>query len=266
MCRLFGMTSGATATRATFWLLESPDSLELQSEANPDGTGIGVFDEHDRPRVLKQALAADRDLAFAREARELESRTFVAHVRHASQGGIAERNTHPFTMDGRIFAHNGGFGDLAALEAHLGDDLGLVGGDTDSERLFALVTREIRRNGGDVAGGLVTAIGWVAARLPVLALNVVLTTADGLWAVRYPETHTLFVLTSDEGPVEHRSDAGTHVSAGRAPARVVVASERLDHDPGWEELSPGELLHVSPGLEVTRTVAWDSPPARTMSG
>lgn len=264
MCRLFGMTSGTEPTRATFWLLESSDSLDVQSRANPDGTGIGVFDEDGRPHVLKQALEADRDLDFAREARELVSRTFVAHVRHATQGGLSEVNTHPFSMDGRIFAHNGGFGELSVLEDHLGDDLALVRGDTDSERLFALVTREIRER-GDVAEGLVAALDWVAGHLPVLALNVVLTTPDGLWAVRYPETHTLFLLTSDEGPVEHRSDEGTRVSADHAPARVVVASERLDDDPGWEELASGELVHVDADRAVTRRQVWDRGPARRMT-
>jgi predicted glutamine amidotransferase len=259
------MTSGANTTRATFWLLEAGDSLEQQSRSNPDGTGIGIFDDDDRPRVLKQALAADHDLDFAREARELVSRTFVAHVRHASQGGISELNTHPFTLDGRIFAHNGGFGDLPALERHLGDDLALVRGDTDSERLFALVTREIRER-GDVAEGLVAAVGWVAEQLPVLALNVVLATPEELWAIRYPETHTLYVLASEEGSVEHRSDEGTRVSADHAPARVVVASERLDDDPGWEEVSSGELVHVGPDLTITRTQVWDRPPPRMMHG
>ena len=258
------MSGGRRPVRATFWLLDAPDSLDLQSRANPDGTGLGIFDADGRPQLLRQPLAADDDLDFAREARELESTTWVGHVRHASQGAVALRNTHPFAMDGRILAHHGGFGELGLLEEHLGDDLSLVEGDTDSERFFALVTREVRRT-GDITEGLVRAVDWVADHLPVLALNVVLTTPYELWALRYPETHTLYVLESDAGPVERESRAGTRVTADDAPPHVVVASERLDDDPGWHEVAPGELVHVGPDLAVERTVVREGAPVRRMA-
>ena len=44
MCRLFGMTGGGEPVAASFWLLEAPDSLSVQSRREPDGTGLGVFD------------------------------------------------------------------------------------------------------------------------------------------------------------------------------------------------------------------------------
>jgi predicted glutamine amidotransferase len=258
------MSGGRRPVRATFWLLDAPDSLDVQSRANPDGTGLGIFDTEGRPLLLRQPLAADDDLDFAREARELESTTWVGHVRHASEGSVALRNTHPFAMEGRILAHNGGFGDLPLLEEHLGDDLSLVEGDTDSERFFALVTREIRRT-GDVTQGLVTALDWVADHLPVLALNVVLATPDELWALRYPETHSLYLLESDAGAIARESRAGTRVMAEHAPPHVVVASERLDDDPGWSEVAAGELVHVGADLAVARTIVRDRPPVRRMS-
>src|SRR5665647_1770272 len=150
MCRLFGMTGGPTPVRATFWLLEAADSLRAQSHRDPDGTGLGSFDPDGRPRVDKQALPAYADEAFAVEARELTSRTFVAHIRYASTGAVAGRNTHPFLQAGRLFAHNGVVGDLPRLEAELGSARDLVGGDTDSERVFALITARISDRGGDV--------------------------------------------------------------------------------------------------------------------
>src|ERR1700761_9457213 len=107
MCRLFAMSGGRTPVPATFWLLEAPDSLSEQSRREPDGTGLGYFDDNGRPVVSKQAVAAFHDADFSREATEVHSRTFVAHVRYASTGGLVERNTHPFEQDGRLFAHNG---------------------------------------------------------------------------------------------------------------------------------------------------------------
>src|SRR5690242_2987002 len=132
MCRLFGMTGGGRRVRATFWLLEAPDSLSRQSRREPDGTGLGWFDADERPHVAKQPLAADRDPAFAREAKEIESTTFVAHIRYATTGAVDPRNTHPSEQRGRLFAHNGVVQDLERLERELGDDRALVEGDTDS--------------------------------------------------------------------------------------------------------------------------------------
>src|SRR5919201_5024269 len=132
MCRLFGMSGGRRRMRATFWLLEAPDSLAVQSRRNPDGYGLATFDERGRPVVAKRPAAAYEDELFAREAREEESRTFVAHVRYASTGGLTVENTHPFEQEGRVFAHRGYIGDLEALDSRLGEHRKLVRGETDS--------------------------------------------------------------------------------------------------------------------------------------
>ena len=263
MCRLFGLTAGSTTVRATFWLLDASDSIVSQSHANPDGTGLGTFDASGRPVVEKQPLAAWNDPAFAAEARDRESTTFVAHVRHTSGSAVSAANTHPFEMDGRLFAHNGVVEGMDELEDHLGHDLARVQGDTDSERIFALVTSEIAA-AGDVTAGLTTALGWVADTLPLYAVNVVLTTATDLWAIRYPDTHELFLLerTGRSGALDHCSRTGTRVRSDALSAQpsVVVASERLDEDDRWRMLEPGRLVHIGPDLRVTeREILPDAP-------
>ncbi len=268
MCRLFGMSAGAEPARATFWLLQAPDSLSQQSRREPDGTGLGWFDADRSPHVNKQPIAAYEDKAFAREAREISSTTFVAHVRFASTGELTVQNTHPFEQRGRLFAHNGVIEDLAALEGRLGEAMRLVHGQTDSERLFALITTEIAATGEDVAGGIAAACTWVAANLPVFAINFVLSTADGLWALRYPQTHPLYVLEREPGaPLEHSSTLGMRVRSEHGQERplVVVASERMDEDPGWRELRSGELVHVSGSLEVSSQRILNEPPAHPLT-
>lgn len=268
MCRLFGMSAGAEPARATFWLLEAPDSLSQQSRREPDGTGLGWFDADRSPHVSKQPIAAYEDKLFARRAQELSSRTFVAHVRFASTGELTRPNTHPFEQRGRLFAHNGVIEDLPALEQRLGRGMRLVHGQTDSERLFALITTEIAAQGEDVAGGIEAACKWVAANLPLFAINLVLSSADGLWALRYPDTHPLYVLEREPGaPLEHASTLGTRVHAADGQQRplVVVASERLDEDRGWRELRSGELLNVSGSLEVTSRRILSGPPAHPLT-
>jgi predicted glutamine amidotransferase len=268
VCRLFGMSAGREPARATFWLLDAPDSLSTQSHREPDGTGLGWFDAQGVPHVSKQALAAYSDRRFAREAREVSATTFVAHVRFASTGALELRNTHPFEQHGRLFAHNGVIEELPALDAHLGDDLRLVKGDTDSERLFALITRETVARDGDLGAGIEAACGWVAANLPLYAINFVLASADGVWALRYPLTHPLYVLERELGePLAHESSLGTRVQSAEGADRplVVLASERMDADPGWRLLPQGELLHISDTLELSTRQILDRPPARLLT-
>jgi predicted glutamine amidotransferase len=267
VCRLFGMSAGRKPARARFWLLDAPDSLATQSRREPDGTGLGWFDEAGAPHVSKQPIAAYDDAGFAHEARDLYSRMFIAHVRFASTGSLELRNTHPFEQAGRLFAHNGVIEDLPLLEDHLGEDLRLVKGDTDSERLFALITREIAACEGSVEDGIRVACEWVAANLPVYAINFLLATPDGLWALRYPETHSLFLLERAAGtPLEHSSSLSRVQSDdGAERPLVVIASERMDADPGWRPLAPGELTHVMEGLQVRSRQILDGPPVRALT-
>jgi predicted glutamine amidotransferase len=268
MCRLFGMSAGDKRARATFWLLGAPDSLVAQSHREPDGTGLGWFDEQGVAQVRKQAIAAYGDAAFGEEARAVESSTFVAHIRFASTGALELRNTHPFEQQGRLFAHNGVIEDLPVLEAHLGEAMATVNGDTDSERLFALITREIAANGGDVGAGIATACRWVAANLPLLAINLILTSERDLWALRYPDTHELYVLEREPGSaLEHSSSLGSRVHSehGADWPLVVLASERMDEDPGWRALDSGELLHVDGALQVSSHTILDRPPSHPLT-
>ncbi|HEX7090869.1 MAG TPA: class II glutamine amidotransferase [Longimicrobiales bacterium] len=265
MCRLFGMASGPERVRATFWLLDARDSLARQSRREPDGTGLGWYDPETQPERLRDPEPAWRDPAFSREAREVQSRTFIAHVRLASVGGLTVQNTHPFLMQGRMLAHNGHIGGLHELEARLGPARELVQGDTDSERFLALVTVEAERL-GDVEKGLLSAARWVAEHLPLYALNVILTTPTDLWALRYPETHELWVFEREPHGGRHldaASAAGTVRVRSQDLARlpsVIVASEPMTDSHGWTLMEPGELLHVDRRLGTTRRVALPDPP------
>jgi predicted glutamine amidotransferase len=272
MCRLFGLTSGTTPVRTTFWLLDAPDSLEVQSHRNADGAGIGFFDAARAPVLDKQPEPAFADEEFIREARQASSATFVAHVRWASTGGRTVQNTHPFAMHGRIMAHNGGFGELPRLEEQLGEYSALVQGDTDSERYFALIIKQTEAHSGDVGAGITAAAGWIAAHLPVSSLNTIVAAPGELWALRYPAQHALHILERPAGTARVEAGArGLHVrsatSSVHAPGldsvpSVVVASEELDGESGWRMLEPGELVHVGADLSVRSAVVLTEPPAR----
>src|SRR6516225_2013212 len=292
MCRLLGLSAGREPISASFWLLDAPDSLEVQSRRNADGSGIGFFEPAGTPVLDKQPEAAFRDEEFTREAKQARSPVFVAHVRWASVGGRTVQNTHPFAMHGRIMAHNGGFGDVGRLAEQLGSYRQLVLGETDSERYFALITQQIDAHGGDVGAGIAAAARWIGARLPVSSLNTIVATPGELWALRYPGQHALHIIERPAGassppapntpaeagtPATTGSPAGTgaaatglharsatssvHVPALHTMPSVVVASEELDGEQGWRMLAPGELVHVRPDLTVESAVVIPEAPA-----
>jgi glutamine amidotransferase len=267
MCRLFGLHAGTNVVTATFWLLDAPDNLAEQSRRNPDGSGLGVFDGQGRPQVHKQPIAAWHDAEFATEAHDLTGTTFVAHVRYATTGSHDVVNTHPFLQDGRIFAHNGVLEGLDALDARL-RELGaadLVLGQTDSERVFALITASTRAHGGDVSAGLVDAMRWLADNVPIYAVNILLSTATDLWALRYPESHKLYVADRRKLPAQPRFHLRTNRIRAESPSlqrqsSVVFATEPMDDAAHWRLLEPGELVHVDAGLQVTRDLVLPDPP------
>lgn len=272
MCRLFGLSGGGHAVSASFWLLEADDALVEQSRVHPDGYGIGTFSEDGEPMVDKAPLAAWSDAGFAAGAREATSRTFMVHLRHASTGVVNMANTHPFAADERLFGHNGVVGDLPVLEERLGDRRRQLVGDTDSERLFALVTAEIAARDGDVGAGIEAAVRWIAATVPLYSLNFVLATADELWALRYPDTNPLLALDREacpltrEGRFEGASrTVGVAARTLEGAGGVVVASERIDPSPGWRMLEPGELLHVDADLACHSSLLLPDPPTHQLT-
>jgi predicted glutamine amidotransferase len=265
MCRLFGLHADRRVVTATFWLLDAPDNLVQQSKRNPDGTGLGVFDADGKAVLHKEPVAAWQDSEFATEAHELTGTTFIAHVRYSSSAALEVRNTHPFAQDNRIFAHNGVVTGLDVVDSRL-RELGvadLVEGETDSERVFALITACIRRHDGDVSAGIIDAVGWLAATVPIFALNVLLTTATDMWALRYPETHELYMLDRrDVADRRLRMDSHritAHSEHLTDDASMVFASEPMDDD-DWQLLEPGELVHVDADLRVNRQITFPDPP------
>jgi glutamine amidotransferase len=240
----------------------------VQSHRNADGAGIGFFDSTGEPVLDKQPEPAFSDQEFVREARQAESSACVAHVRWASTGGRTVQNTHPFAMGGRVMAHNGGFGQLSQLDKELGSYASPVLGDTDSERYFAMITKETDAHGGDVGAGIAAAASWIAKRLPVSALNTIVAVPGELWALRYPDQHALHILERPAGPGPGKpglhvrsATSSVHVPALEDTASVVIASEQLDGESGWRMLAPGELVHVRPDLSVHSQIAITQPPA-----
>ena len=142
----------------------------------------------------------------------------------------------------------------------------LVLGQTDSERVFALITGSIRAHGGDESAGLVEAMRWLAANVPIYAVNLLLCTATDMWALRYPDSNELYMLhRAAEPAIDSEFDLRTnriHAQSDHLCTRasVVFASEPMDSDPSWCLLTPGELVHVDAQLRISRSLVLPDPP------
>lgn len=262
------MSGGRNEVQATFWLVDAPDSLLLQSQTQPDGVGLGTFEPDGTPRVWRKPVAANRSETFVHGAQQVRSRTFLAHIRHATAGEPTLENTHPFEQHGRVFAHNGVLGELDALRERLGEHEALVKGSTDSELYFTLMTKRIEEHGGDVVAGITAAANELAAEQLLYSLNIVLSSPTDLWALRYPDTNELWVLERTLGSVgEMSADTGiTRVVSGQLaiiPA-TVIASQPMDQSLGWRLLESGELIHIDADLGVSSQVVVAEAPAKML--
>jgi predicted glutamine amidotransferase len=223
--------------------------------------------------LIRNPVQASEDPAYRHVARRLDACEMLVHLRYASTGGVSLVNTHPFTQDGRLFAHNGVVGDLARIEKRLGAHRAMVMGDTDSERLFALITLAIREAEGDVRRGITAAVREVVAEYELYSINFLLASIGHIWAFRYPEHNPLHLHRRQAGgptggaELDQADAAGTlrlHCDDAASASLVVIASERISDEPGWEEIHPGELVHVGPDLSVDRETIVSGPPGHPM--
>jgi predicted glutamine amidotransferase len=140
MCELFAMSS-----RLPTAVSSSLEELAQHGGAtgiHRDGWGMAFYDDHD-VQLIREANAASRSvhLQFIRE-QQFMSPLVLGHIRYATQGNVALKNTQPFCRElgGRshVFAHNGDLQDLQRHEWTPPSHFRPIG-DTDSERAFCLL-------------------------------------------------------------------------------------------------------------------------------
>lgn len=241
-------------------------SRDQDDPLNGDGFGIAWYaPQHGpEPALFRSVTPAWNNTNLLELARVVESPLILAHVRAASKrGGQSEANCHPFRSGRYAFMHNGDVGDFARLRRPLLASLtdpafDAIAGNTDSEHVFALVLDELLRAKGDGVERLAAALQHAIARLLALTrahgtgepsyLNLALTDGDCAVACRFTDRadydgESLFVHT---GRVYV-----CHAGACRmlAPVRghgcVLVSSEPLSDDPGWDPVPRNSIVRVA---------------------
>jgi glutamine amidotransferase len=155
MCRLYGFRS-AIDSAVHRSLVAAENAMALQSRHHQDGWGIAFYVDR-FPQVVRNDAQALGDTLFREVSAVVTTRTFLAHIRQATAGGVRVLNCHPFQHGAWTFAHNGQVCGYAQPEVrgaldHLVDPRfrRYVLGDTDSERIFYAWMSRLARIVGDV--------------------------------------------------------------------------------------------------------------------
>jgi gamma-glutamyl hercynylcysteine S-oxide hydrolase len=244
MCRHLAYVGPPVALDAL--LLAPPHSLLQQATAprhqlgthdNPDGFGVGWYlDGAPGPERYRTAKPLWADERFPQLAPQVRSGAVLGAVRNATPGSVIDVSGNaPFASGPYLFSHNGY---VAGYRTGVADELRArtssrrlagIGGDTDSEALFALVLDSLDE-GHTAVEALVSTVA-TARELGGGYLNLLL--ADGRSIAATAAGNSLFVLA-------------------RAGARI-VASEPYDDDPAWAPVPDGSAvvadatgIHTSP--------------------
>lgn len=245
MCRHLAYL-GPPATLSAL-LLEPPHGLLRQAYApadmrgggtiNADGFGAGWYPGPGAPVRYRSAAPIWSDAAFADLARATSAPAVLAAVRSATVGmPVVAPAAAPFGEGRWLFSHNGvvrGWPDaVAGLAGTLPViDLLTLDAPTDSALLWALVRRRLRA-GADPPSALAGVVRDVSVAAPGSRLNLLLTDGDTAWGTAVG--HALSV----------RTDRGS----------AVVASEPIDHRPGWVAVAEGHLVTARPGGHATEEI------------
>ncbi len=213
----------------------------------PDGQSSGEVDPE--PAVYRSNDPIWTDRSFAGIAPKLRSRAVFAAVRDATPGLPAEESgVPPFAAGPYTFMHNGAVEDFRSRamrplrEALSDESYAMLLGVSDSETVFAgLLDRILGRNsyGSQEPMGLAAAaaetVRQVSALGEKLGLQVTLNlgVTDGV-----SMAFTRYSLQGPGNSLYYLEDGGS------SPGAVVVASERLDGDPGWTAVPDRHLLLV----------------------
>lgn len=249
MCQLMGMNAN-TPTDVMF----SFTGLATRADEHKDGFGIAFFEDPGLRLFVDHRSARQSPVAEMVKHYPIRSSNVIAHIRKATQGGVALQNTHPFQRElwGRYwaFAHNGNLLDFAP---RLHGAFRPVG-DTDSERAFCWLMQELAK-----AHASVPSVAELSATLRELApqvarhgtFNFLLSNGQALWAHCSTALHSL----ARHHPFQHATLADDDLSINFAEHTTpsdrvaMVATQPLTAHEPWVAFAPGELRVFVDGVQ-----------------
>ncbi len=268
MCELFAMSSRFPTSVG--FSLETLARRGGHDGPHKDGWGVAYFEEHDVFLLRESSPAAESGLVRFMEANGPPSKLVLSHIRLATQGEPALRNTQPFQRElaGRahVFAHNGDLENVQDAHA-LDSDRFTPVGDTDSEYAFCCLMHRLSALWGvgparipSVESRLDIIADFASSLRPLGSFNFVYSDGDALFVhahrrrqddgeTRPPGLH-LLVRSSAQKAVD-LTESGIMV-APFAQQMALVASVPLTDGEPWEAIDEGEVIVLTQGLVRAR--------------
>ena len=251
MCQLLGLNAN-TPTDLVF----SFTGFSTRASEHKDGFGIAFFEGAGVRLFVDAQDARDSPVAEMVRRYPIKSCSILAHIRKATQGGVALENTHPFGRElwGRywVFAHNGNLADYAPrLHASFRPV-----GQTDSERAFCWLMQELAKAHASLPPvAELTATLRELARVPAAhgSFNFLLSNGQALWAHCSTRLHHLVRQAPFRSARLQDEDVSVNFAQATTPSdRVaVIVTEPLTLDETWTAFEPGELKVFVDGAALT---------------
>ncbi len=260
MCELFALSSKAPATATLS--LETFAAHGGDSAPNKDGWGVAYFEDGDVRRLRDSGAAFTSPWVRFVEEQGLSSTVVVSHIRKATVGAVALRNTQPYCRElgGRmhVFAHNGHVPDVEGSRKFALGAFHPVG-ETDSEHAFCALLQRVADAGTDGVlpprETLIEVVASFAADLRALGpANFIYSDGEVLIAHGHrrrqsdgnfgaPGLHTLCRQCAGiDAPV---SGGGLTVASPRQQVTLVASVPLTDE--AWTPLGEGELVVLEAG-------------------
>lgn len=263
MCELFAMSSRVPASLG--FSLERLARHGGAEGPHRDGWGLAFYEQGDCLLLREPRPASESPLMQFMERQGLRTKLGLCHIRLATFGGLALRNTQPFARElggyMHVFAHNGDMPTLADRRP-TGPARFAPVGDSDSERVFCGLMTALAPVWDDVPG----AIPALSTRLAVIAdyaqevralgpANFIYSDSDALFVhadrrtqpdgrLRAPGLYLLQRYCWRTSPELH--DAGVNLTSIRQDVALVASVPLTDEL--WEPLGEGDLIALKDGL------------------
>ena len=256
MCRFLGYIGEETSLHSVVY--DFPHSLEVQSyspkellvgNVNLDGFGCGWYNRkvEKKPAVYATLLPPWADYRFPTISRAVSSNIILAAVRNATPPFPNELSSvFPLHLDNYMFVHNGFISDYDKCRRSLENELpdkyfDMISSRSDSAFILALfnwLISEMEPSEKSLKGGVLKTLDWLTEKLNNLGVgaNLNIGISDG-------ET-MVFTKHEINGACNSLYLNPSHSKFNKA---VLVASEPLDDDRGWESVPDNSLIEISSG-------------------
>jgi glutamine amidotransferase len=262
MCELFAMSSRMPATLG--FSLERLARRGGAEGPHRDGWGIAFYEGPDCLLLREPRPASESPLMHFMEHHGLRTRMALSHIRLATFGDRALRNTQPFLRElgGRmhVFAHNGDLPTLLTAPVDPRQPFQPVG-DTDSERAFCDLLARLAPLWRDAAG----AVPKLAERLAVVGAHAAELRGLGPANFLYADGDALFVHADRRTQLDGRlrppglyllqrccwrsapelADSGVELQSVRQDVALVASTPLTDEL--WQPLGEGDLVALAGG-------------------